>query len=180
MGSVYCTYLPQHWPFQIISHARASPARLPVAIRNAGNKFSKLVFPIRRRQYISVLQQEEVQYSILYTVLNTAVDIQNNYTSSSIPVVARSVSICSIKMTRSVFITILVAIVFTSTSAFVAHGGALRTPTSTNLNMVFGPKQAMAIEKRKNPQAFESTIQGLMRTMKLSRADAEKVSLMNQ
>jgi hypothetical protein len=45
--------------------------------------------------------------------------------------------------------------------------------------MVFGPKQAIAIEKRKNPQAFESTIQGLMKTMKLSRANAEKVSFVN-
>jgi hypothetical protein len=49
--------------------------------------------------------------------------------------------------------------------------------TITSLNMVFGPKQALAIEKRKNPQAFESTIQGLMRTKGLSRADAEKVSV---
>jgi hypothetical protein len=82
-------------------------------------------------------------------------------------------------MTRYVFIALLIAIASISTSAFLVHGGVLRTPSSTNLNMVFGPKQAIAIEKRKNPQAFESTIQGLMKTMKLSRANAEKVSFVH-
>lgn len=48
--------------------------------------------------------------------------------------------------------------------------------SSTSLNMVFGPKQALAIEKRKNPQAVESTIQGLMKTKSLTRAQAEEVS----
>lgn len=48
--------------------------------------------------------------------------------------------------------------------------------TGTSLNMVFGPKQALAIEKLKNPEQVESTIQGLMVKNKLTRAQAEIVS----
>lgn len=39
---------------------------------------------------------------------------------------------------------------------------------------IFGPKQALEIEKRKNPKAVESTIQGLMKQKKLTRDQAEK------
>eukprot|EP00555_Chaetoceros_dichaeta_P010143 CAMPEP_0198267704 /NCGR_PEP_ID=MMETSP1447-20131203/34208_1 /TAXON_ID=420782 /ORGANISM="Chaetoceros dichaeta, Strain CCMP1751" /LENGTH=108 /DNA_ID=CAMNT_0043958419 /DNA_START=42 /DNA_END=365 /DNA_ORIENTATION=+ len=47
-------------------------------------------------------------------------------------------------------------------------------PSTTGLSMVFGPRQALAIEKRKNPQQFEITIQGLMKSKKLTRDQAEK------
>jgi hypothetical protein len=43
--------------------------------------------------------------------------------------------------------------------------------------MVFGPKQALAIEKRKDPQAYEATIAGLMKTKQLTRKGAEEVSI---
>mmetsp|Transcript_22321 Transcript_22321/g.33229 ORF Transcript_22321/g.33229 Transcript_22321/m.33229 type:complete len:177 (-) Transcript_22321:1257-1787(-) len=46
--------------------------------------------------------------------------------------------------------------------------------SSSALQMVFSPKEALAIEKMKNPQKFESTIQGLMKAKRLSRAQAEK------
>jgi len=49
-----------------------------------------------------------------------------------------------------------------------------KKPSITKLSMVFGPRQALAIEKRKNPQQAENTIQGLMKAKKLSRAQAEK------
>jgi len=85
------------------------------------------------------------------------------------------------KMTRPVFIALILVIASVSTSAFVGHGSHQRSPTrrTSNLNL-FGPKQALAIEKRKNPEALESTIQGLMLTKSLSRADAEKVSIKGQ
>jgi hypothetical protein len=83
-------------------------------------------------------------------------------------------------MTRPVFIALILVIASVSTSAFLGHGSLHRSPARTsNLNL-FGPKQALAIEKRKNPQAFESTIQGLMKTKSLSRQDAEKVSIKEQ
>ena len=44
---------------------------------------------------------------------------------------------------------------------------------STSLNMIFGPKQALAMEKKKNPQQFERTIINLMKTKKLTREQAE-------
>ena len=84
-------------------------------------------------------------------------------------------------MTRPVFIALILVIASVRTNAFLGHGSLHRSPTRTsNLNMIFGPKQALAIEKRKNPQAFESTIQGLMKTKSLSRQDAEKVSIKEQ
>jgi len=74
----------------------------------------------------------------------------------------------------------IISIISANSFAFLNNGvPACRmsrsSSTTTTLKMVFGPKQALAIEKRKNPQAFESTIQGLMKTKGLSRADAEKV-----
>ena len=48
-----------------------------------------------------------------------------------------------------------------------------RSKGTTSLN-VFGPKQALAIEKAKNPAKFEATIEGLMSTKGLTRGQAEK------
>jgi len=45
--------------------------------------------------------------------------------------------------------------------------------SSSRLDMVLGPKQFLAIEKRKNPKKFETTIQNLMKKKKLSRKQAE-------
>eukprot|EP00567_Pseudictyota_dubia_P014052 CAMPEP_0197436310 /NCGR_PEP_ID=MMETSP1175-20131217/3779_1 /TAXON_ID=1003142 /ORGANISM="Triceratium dubium, Strain CCMP147" /LENGTH=161 /DNA_ID=CAMNT_0042965567 /DNA_START=79 /DNA_END=564 /DNA_ORIENTATION=+ len=56
-------------------------------------------------------------------------------------------------------------------NAFVVSGSHFRQSTALS---VFGPAQAAAIEKRKNPQKFESTIQGLMKTKGLTREQAEK------
>jgi len=39
---------------------------------------------------------------------------------------------------------------------------------------IFGPNQALAIERKKNPAKFEATIQNLMKQKKLSRDKAEK------
>jgi len=78
---------------------------------------------------------------------------------------------------RKSLLTLLIAISAVSTNAFSINGVATQRRASTSLNMVFGPKQALAIEKRKNPQGFESTIQTLMKTNNLSRPDAEKVSV---
>ena len=76
---------------------------------------------------------------------------------------------------RFYLFTLLLAVVaFSSTSAFVSNGTPSPRSAVSSLN-VFGPKQALAIERRKNPQAFESTIQGLMKTKNLSRAQAEQV-----
>mmetsp|Transcript_20896 Transcript_20896/g.24038 ORF Transcript_20896/g.24038 Transcript_20896/m.24038 type:complete len:188 (-) Transcript_20896:264-827(-) len=44
---------------------------------------------------------------------------------------------------------------------------------TSSLNL-FGPKQALAIERTKNPAGFEQTINGLMRKNKLTREQAEK------
>lgn len=49
---------------------------------------------------------------------------------------------------------------------------ASRSKGTTALN-VFGPKQALAIEKTKNPAKFEATIEGLMSTKGLTRRQAE-------
>mmetsp|Transcript_14966 Transcript_14966/g.20408 ORF Transcript_14966/g.20408 Transcript_14966/m.20408 type:complete len:165 (-) Transcript_14966:418-912(-) len=58
-------------------------------------------------------------------------------------------------------------------NAFV---GVSKAPykNGVSLNMVFGKDTALAIEKRKDPKAFEATIQNLMKTKKLTRAQAEK------
>ena len=44
----------------------------------------------------------------------------------------------------------------------------------TRLDMVVGPKQALALEKLKNPKQVERTVTSLMKTKKLTRAQAEK------
>ena len=47
-------------------------------------------------------------------------------------------------------------------SAFVPIASQLpRSPTQ--MSMIFGPKQALAIEKRKDPKKFDATINGLMK-----------------
>lgn len=75
---------------------------------------------------------------------------------------------------RASIITLLI-LVAVGSNAFSLNGlPTQRTASTTSLNMVFGPKQALAIEKRKNPQGLESTIQGLMKTKSLSRAQAEQ------
>jgi hypothetical protein len=72
-------------------------------------------------------------------------------------------------------ITLMNLLLISRVSSFSLKNSPMKGKVSlTRLNMVFGPKQALAIEKRKNPQAFEATIQGLMKTKGLSRADAEK------
>ncbi len=77
-------------------------------------------------------------------------------------------------MTRISLTFCIIAVLVASTSAFTSNSFNSQRSGSTKL-MVFGPKQALAIEKRKNPQAFESTIQGLMKTKRLTREQAEKV-----
>ena len=77
---------------------------------------------------------------------------------------------------------VLIALAFTGliscAGAFSNHGRATRVHQSrvSPLHMVFGPKQALAIEKRKNPQKYEATITGLMKTNNLDRKAAEDVS----
>lgn len=76
---------------------------------------------------------------------------------------------------RTSFTYILIALALVSVSAFTSNiNVAPIMRKTTSLNMVFGPKQALAIERRKNPQVFESTIQGLMTSKRLSREQAEK------
>lgn len=83
-------------------------------------------------------------------------------------------------LTNLGFITIIILSIIYGVNAFSSNtfpaptANRMISSSTTSLQMVFGPKQALAIEKRKNPQAFESTIQGLMKTKGLSRADAEK------
>mmetsp|Transcript_17159 Transcript_17159/g.23004 ORF Transcript_17159/g.23004 Transcript_17159/m.23004 type:complete len:165 (-) Transcript_17159:344-838(-) len=55
-----------------------------------------------------------------------------------------------------------------------ANVGKAPYRSGSSLNMVFGKETALQIEKRKNPQQFEATIEGLMKTKKLTRAQAEK------
>merc|ERR1719223_2111752 len=59
-------------------------------------------------------------------------------------------------------------------STFVVHPIVKDRQAKPSHLSVFGPNQALAIEKRKNPKQFESTIQGLMKTKKLTREQAEK------
>eukprot|EP00558_Chaetoceros_sp_UNC1202_P009742 CAMPEP_0197247232 /NCGR_PEP_ID=MMETSP1429-20130617/26991_1 /TAXON_ID=49237 /ORGANISM="Chaetoceros sp., Strain UNC1202" /LENGTH=164 /DNA_ID=CAMNT_0042708087 /DNA_START=12 /DNA_END=506 /DNA_ORIENTATION=+ len=75
----------------------------------------------------------------------------------------------------SFLVAFVIAVSCLRTNAFSINGSGLPSQrrASTSLN-VFGPKQALAIEKRKNPQQFESTIQGLMRAKNLTRDQAEK------
>mmetsp|Transcript_3970 Transcript_3970/g.8615 ORF Transcript_3970/g.8615 Transcript_3970/m.8615 type:complete len:161 (+) Transcript_3970:108-590(+) len=67
-----------------------------------------------------------------------------------------------------------VAVAATSVGAFsvLPNGPATGRP-ATSLS-VFGPKQALAIERTKNPAKFEQTIQGLMSSKGLTRGQAEK------
>jgi len=75
-------------------------------------------------------------------------------------------------------VTLLALLFFSHFSSSNAFSNNVITqfnkPSTTSLTMVFGPKQALAIEKRKNPKQLESTIQGLMKTKKLNREQAEK------
>ena len=48
-------------------------------------------------------------------------------------------------------------------SAFVPIAPQQQIRSPTQMSMIFGPKQALAIEKRKDPKKFESTINGLMK-----------------
>ncbi|GMH83630.1 hypothetical protein TrVE_jg11385 [Triparma verrucosa] len=59
-------------------------------------------------------------------------------------------------------------------SAFVPIAPQQQIRSPTQMSMIFGPKQALAIEKRKDPKKFESTINGLMKKNKLTRDAAEK------
>mmetsp|Transcript_36048 Transcript_36048/g.52834 ORF Transcript_36048/g.52834 Transcript_36048/m.52834 type:complete len:174 (-) Transcript_36048:228-749(-) len=49
-----------------------------------------------------------------------------------------------------------------------------RSSSSSQLQMLMGPKQMLAMEKKKNPEKFEATINNLMKSKKLSRAQAEQ------
>ena len=64
-------------------------------------------------------------------------------------------------------------VVPTSTGSAASSSTSRSKGTTTALN-VFGPKQALAIEKAKNPAKFEATIEGLMSTKGLTRGQAEK------
>ena len=82
-------------------------------------------------------------------------------------------------MTKSLIhlVTLFLSTLLSLTTAFSTHGAfnAHRSKVSP-LQMVFGPKQALSIEKRKDPQKYEATIAGLMKTKKLTRKAAEDVS----
>jgi hypothetical protein len=67
-----------------------------------------------------------------------------------------------------------VAVAATSVGAFsVLPNGPAAGRRATSLS-VFGPKQALTIERTKNPAKFEQTIQGLMSSKDLTRGQAEK------
>ena len=73
---------------------------------------------------------------------------------------------------HSFLLAILVAAASVSAFSVLPNGPAIGRP-ATALS-VFGPKQALAIEKTKNPAKFEQTIQGLMSSKGLTRGQAEK------
>eukprot|EP00563_Minutocellus_polymorphus_P001203 CAMPEP_0181045946 /NCGR_PEP_ID=MMETSP1070-20121207/14084_1 /TAXON_ID=265543 /ORGANISM="Minutocellus polymorphus, Strain NH13" /LENGTH=166 /DNA_ID=CAMNT_0023124519 /DNA_START=64 /DNA_END=564 /DNA_ORIENTATION=+ len=62
---------------------------------------------------------------------------------------------------------------FTVPTTSTRRSTSSRSRLTTALN-VFGPKQALAIEKAKNPAKFEATVEGLMSTKGLTRGQAEK------
>lgn len=68
------------------------------------------------------------------------------------------------------------AVAVSRASAFAPGPAAAAGSRSggTALAMVFGPKQALAMERTKNPQKFEQTITGLMSSKGLTRGQAEK------
>ena len=76
-----------------------------------------------------------------------------------------------------VFIALIFAVATSISNAFTSLSppGSRTLAPYTSLSMVIGPKQMLAMEKRKNPEKFESTIQGLMTTKKLTRNQAEQV-----
>ena len=76
---------------------------------------------------------------------------------------------------RSISVVLVFLAVTAGVNAFVTkRPSRLGHRVSTTL-CVMGPRQALAMDKRKNPKNFESTIQGLMKQNKLTRAQAEKV-----
>eukprot|EP00543_Licmophora_paradoxa_P019302 CAMPEP_0202464656 /NCGR_PEP_ID=MMETSP1360-20130828/62632_1 /ASSEMBLY_ACC=CAM_ASM_000848 /TAXON_ID=515479 /ORGANISM="Licmophora paradoxa, Strain CCMP2313" /LENGTH=154 /DNA_ID=CAMNT_0049088055 /DNA_START=132 /DNA_END=592 /DNA_ORIENTATION=- len=60
-----------------------------------------------------------------------------------------------------------------STTARFGSSSSSTSPMATQLN-VFSPKEALSIERLKNPKKTEATIAGLMKSKKLTRAQAEK------
>eukprot|EP00545_Synedropsis_sp_CCMP1620_P012364 CAMPEP_0119012928 /NCGR_PEP_ID=MMETSP1176-20130426/7702_1 /TAXON_ID=265551 /ORGANISM="Synedropsis recta cf, Strain CCMP1620" /LENGTH=164 /DNA_ID=CAMNT_0006965967 /DNA_START=36 /DNA_END=530 /DNA_ORIENTATION=+ len=85
----------------------------------------------------------------------------------------------TIILSKSTLLVLLVLIGATSITvdAFTVNTAAVaskRWSSSSSLNMVVGPKQALMMEKKKNPAKFEKTIQGLMKSKKLSRPQAEQ------
>mmetsp|Transcript_6364 Transcript_6364/g.9281 ORF Transcript_6364/g.9281 Transcript_6364/m.9281 type:complete len:156 (-) Transcript_6364:2079-2546(-) len=69
-------------------------------------------------------------------------------------------------------VILFLVFVASSVSAFVPQGR--NHPLIATQLHIFGPKQALEIERAKNPKAVEATIQGLMKQKRLTREQAEK------